>query len=416
MSAPPPSLVAPPPRHGRDFPVLDTLRAVGALAVLTTHATFWSGDYLRHGVLGTLFARLDVGVALFFVLSGFLLARPWLVAAMRAEPGPAPALGVYAQRRFLRIVPLYVVTVVVALVFIDENAGLGAVDWLSTLLMLDTISGTLFPAGLTQMWSLAAEVMFYLGLPALMALMLGRAPVWRAGRFWSVLLGLAALNVWWLVDGAARAGRLATDGAPLQWLPSYLTWFGVGLLLAAAHALDSAGRGTRLTRALRRLAGQPGACWTVAGALLVVSATPLAGPTMFTAPDTGDLLVKNLLYAAVALSVVLTGIWPTEGSTYARAASARPLRHLGWISYGIFCLHLPVLHLVMWTTGWELFEGHGPEIWLLALLGSVVAAEVAYRVVERPVLLWEERRRSARVARSSHPATTTTASSGTSAR
>ena len=72
-----------------EFPVLDTLRAVGALAVLTTHAAFWSGDYTQHGVWGTLLARLDVGVAIFFVLSGFLL-----VAAL-----PRPGRGRPARPR-----------------------------------------------------------------------------------------------------------------------------------------------------------------------------------------------------------------------------------------------------------------------------------------------------------------------------
>ena len=63
------------------FPVLDTLRAVGALAVLTTHVAFQSGAYVRHGVWGALLSRLDVGVAIFFVLSGFLLSRPYLARA-----------------------------------------------------------------------------------------------------------------------------------------------------------------------------------------------------------------------------------------------------------------------------------------------------------------------------------------------
>ncbi len=66
------------------FPHLDSLRAVGALAVLTTHAAFWGGEYTDNGTAGRFLARLDVGVALFFVLSGFLLSRAWLQAAADA--------------------------------------------------------------------------------------------------------------------------------------------------------------------------------------------------------------------------------------------------------------------------------------------------------------------------------------------
>ncbi len=70
------------------FPVLDALRAVGALAVLTTHVGFYAGQYEGHGTWGSFLARLDVGVALFFVLSGFLLSRPYLVSARTGRPRP----------------------------------------------------------------------------------------------------------------------------------------------------------------------------------------------------------------------------------------------------------------------------------------------------------------------------------------
>ena len=77
-----------------EFPVLDSLRAVGALAVLTTHVAFQSGAYVRDGTWGALLSRLDVGVAIFFVLSGFLLARPYLAraAARPAAPRHRPLL------------------------------------------------------------------------------------------------------------------------------------------------------------------------------------------------------------------------------------------------------------------------------------------------------------------------------------
>ena len=49
--------------------------------------------------------RLEVGVAIFFCISGFLLYRPFVVAHHRAQA--MPAVGAYAWRRFLRIVPAY---------------------------------------------------------------------------------------------------------------------------------------------------------------------------------------------------------------------------------------------------------------------------------------------------------------------
>lgn len=212
-------LVPPPPRSGADFPVLDTLRFVGALCVLTTHVAFWAGDYTRNGALGTLLARLDVGVALFFVLSGFLLSRPWLLAA--AEHRHAPATAPYLWKRGLRIVPLYVVTVLVALGLIGENASLGWADRLTTLFMLDTFVNPSLPAGLTHMWSLAVEVTFYLLLPLLMLVSLGRHRGLRPTRVLVVLVAMTAVTVWWHLAGATFAGE-RSQGSPLQWLPAYL--------------------------------------------------------------------------------------------------------------------------------------------------------------------------------------------------
>lgn len=382
------SLVPPPARSGPDFAALDALRAVGALCVLTTHVAFWSGDYTGNGFWGTLLARLDVGVALFFVLSGFLLARPWLAAT--ADRRPTPATPDYLWKRFLRIAPLYVVTAALALAFVRSNADLSWGDRIATLLMLDTFRSPLLPGGLTHMWSLAVEVTFYLALPALMVALLGRRRV-RAARGLRparVLVGIAALVVvtaWWHLDGAARVSP-HTDGAPLQWLPAYLSWFALGLLLALAHVLHERGAWERLTAPLVALGRQPGSCWALVAGLLLVAATPVAGPSMLDAPTPGQSLTKSLLYAVVGLLVVVTGVFADPASRYARGLSHPAARRLGWISFGIFCLHLPLLHLVMWATPWELFEGHGVPLWLLTLALSLVAAEVSYRLVERPAM------------------------------
>ena len=75
-----------------------------------------------------------------------------------------------------------------------------------------------------------------------------------------------------------------------------------------------------------------------------------------------------------------------NAARYSRAMGHPVGRRLGWISYGVFCLHLLVLHFVIWATGWPLFSGRGIAIWLLAVGLSLVAAELGYRLVERPAL------------------------------
>lgn len=368
------------PEH--ELPVLDTLRAIGALLVLTTHTAFQAGDYLRHGVWGTLMARFDVGVAIFFVLSGFLLARPWLARA--AAGGPAPSIWRYYEKRVLRIYPVYVVTVVIALVWIPENDDADLASWVSTLLLADPYTSEKLPHGLTQMWSLTAEVAFYAVLPPLMWLALGRVRALRPRRVLAVVAGMVAMSVFWIF-AVADPLQDRSSGAPGLWLPAFGSWFAVGIALALVHVLHQQGQLPDWVRPLLELARMPGVCWTMIGALILVAATPVAGPVMFQVGSHGQILTKHLLYAAIGGLMVLTGALGDRAGSYARIMSWRPLRHLGRISYGIFCIHLAVLARVYDVTGYTVFGGDGPQIWALTFVLSVAAAEVLYRVIEVPL-------------------------------
>ena len=90
---------------------LTGIRAVAALLVVATHAAYTTGKYPR-GYVGLVYSRLEIGVPIFFVLSGFLLFRPWVRAAMRGGPRKGePSVRRYARHRVRRIMPAYVVTV-----------------------------------------------------------------------------------------------------------------------------------------------------------------------------------------------------------------------------------------------------------------------------------------------------------------
>ncbi|MEI7058119.1 acyltransferase [Nocardioides sp. CCNWLW239] len=370
------------------FEGIDSIRALGALAVLTTHVAFWAGAYTDNGVLGVLLARLDVGVAVFFVLSGFLLGRPWLVRAVTSRP--APAAGPYLWKRFLRIAPLYVVTVAVALGLLRSNQGTGLRTWLVTLVMGNTYLDRSLPAGLTHMWSLAVEVAFYVLLPVIMVVLVGNRRRLTLRRF---VLGLAimaaATYVWGLLAVPLLEERISA--MPAQWLPAYLLWFAAGLLLALVQVVREQKLRPGYAGRLVTLARLPGSAWLLVGGLMLVASTPIAGPTMLTSPSPAEVVVKHTLYAAVAFVVVATAVFADPAGVYGRLLAHRFSQWLGRISYGIFCLHLPVLHLVMWVTGWKVFGGHGFQIWAMTVVISVVVAEVAYRLVEVPLARFRNR-------------------------
>src|ERR1700724_4188778 len=73
---------------------LTGIRAVAALLVMATHAAYTTGKY-THGYVGLVYSRMEIGVPIFFVLSGFLLFGPWVRAA---ESGRAPP----SVRRYAR--------------------------------------------------------------------------------------------------------------------------------------------------------------------------------------------------------------------------------------------------------------------------------------------------------------------------
>src|ERR1700691_422377 len=87
------------PRH---FPCFDGLRAIAAILVVLVHTSFASGFTVRSAA-GIYTARLEVGVSVFFLISGFLLYRPF--AASHIAGGAPPAIGKFWVRRFLRIMP-----------------------------------------------------------------------------------------------------------------------------------------------------------------------------------------------------------------------------------------------------------------------------------------------------------------------
>jgi len=72
--------------------------------VIGVHASFTSGFTIR-SPLGVYTSRLEIGVSVFFVISGFLLYRPF--AAAHLDGHPAPGARVFWGRRLRRIIPAY---------------------------------------------------------------------------------------------------------------------------------------------------------------------------------------------------------------------------------------------------------------------------------------------------------------------
>lgn len=355
------------PRAPQRVAALTGLRAPAALLIVATHAAFGTGQ-LTHGYLGALYARLEVGVPVFFALSGYLLFRPWLLATRTG--GPAPSVTRYARHRVRRIAPAYLVTVLIAYaLYTFRDAGPNPGHTWAGLLHHLTLTQIYPPMavlhqGLTQMWSLAVEVAFYAVLPLLAGLLLTvlcrRA--WRPGL---LLVGLALLGavtpVWLWVQHA-------TDLLPPTaniWLPAHLIHFVGGMALAVLHVAGVRCRGVFLL--------------PLAPVALLIVALPIAGSVTTAPVQPSEAIVRSTLYAVVAVGLLAPLVLDPDG-VFARLLGSRPVVWLGEISYEIFLVHVILMEIAMSSVlRWPVFTGSMVGLFLTTLALSVPVAWLLHR-------------------------------------
>ena len=302
------------------FPLVDALRAIAALLIVGYHVAFVSGGLGPEGT-GPWLSGLNVGVPLFFVISGFLLYRPW-VATRLAATAP-PSTRVYALRRALRILPAYWVALVLIVLLLGRE---GVFEWPGVLVYLGLAQAydpTRFTGGIGQAWTLTVEVAFYAALPLLaLAARRLRGPALRGE--WLLIGTLVAVSVVW------RAVVLATvDPADPAYFP---------LLVALPAQLDVFAGGMAL--AVLSAAGRE---WRGAAAGWLVAAAAYAALVLLRPDGLGArIVVEHELQAIVALGLLAPAVCGAGGPVRGLLAW-RPLAWVGLVSYGIYLWHLDVL-------------------------------------------------------------------------
>ena len=318
---------------------IQALRAVAALWVLAFHALpFFETLGGQLGPLRVLAASGYLGVDLFFVISGFIIARTF----GSRQPADAATVWRFVERRAWRIYLGYwpILVVAVAVYALMDPARLAGADpWRTVLLLSHRIPDLV----IGQAWSLSFELYFYLGF-ALLALVARRTGQVVVAAYAAVILSAN------LLEPATAKGFLANPGL-LELL--------AGMLLGQAEPAALGRRGMQAA-----LAG--------AAALFFIW-------LQFDAPP--RLLTVGLIGSAAWLLVLVADVAASRGHN-----RPSPLSRLGDSSYALYLIHYLLLEVFVWSA--DAAGLAGP--WLPMLFGLWLAAIVAiahaeYRWLERPL-------------------------------
>ena len=385
-------------RHqGADF-----VRAAACLLVLAHHLIQRLSPYaidpglrpiFQFGLMGSF------GVAAFFVLSGFLLSRPfWAAYDVGA---PMPSLKVYALRRAARILPGYWLALTATFllsftlfgVFLEQNLF---VRYLAGFLLINDFHyTTLFPVEFNgPLWSIGFEVTSYVILPVCLALVFVLRPWLRPGWggrvAWLLVIG-AALGAhylimrYWPIDNDMRGWNYGLIGGAKEWMPrfnpiGFFTIFAIGALAAGIQVRWANARNW-LFDALA-IIGLGAAAWTMAS---YMQRGQGEGWGLFNVPygfPVFPLAVALALAAAPSSRIVG---WLLDNPA---------ARYIAKISFGIYVWHFLVIEVVRQNWYGRLYHG-GVEVfseWLMvgaAVIGiTVLIAHVSYNALEAPVINW----------------------------
>jgi peptidoglycan/LPS O-acetylase OafA/YrhL len=348
------------------FPTIDILRGFAALSVVVYHLIehFNWKDYPNSGWL--LWFRVGwMGVDLFFVISGFVIA--WSAFSEIDQCGPHDFWRSFMRRRLARIAPLHYLTCLVFLAFIQPQLFFEGL--LANVATHAAFVHNLFPAYNGSInganWSLGTEMQFYL-------LMCFVAP-WLLRRYrWTVIAVFVLTSLLWrfvctqVFEVSGDRGVAALWMASTQ-LPGMLDEFAAGMALAMV-----------MRSPIRREWIAHSARWSlpIAALMIWLMFTVLWRFSYWDSP----LMVTffRSLMALTGLSILVAAC-ALNGKVWLFLTT--PLRYLGTISFGLYLWHLPVM-LSLKEVTWL-----GPERALPWVIGlTIIFASVSWHFFEQPLM------------------------------
>lgn len=363
---------------------LDGLRAIAAMAVVFHHVGFQSGATFG-GFWGRYLGRLDIGVPVFFVLSGFLLFTP--IAAAILDERPLRNTIEYLWRRAMRIYPAFWVALAVIVLFTSESLGFGG--FVTTTLLAHIYWPDFALGPIPQAWSLATEISFYLLLPFVARLL--RA--WlkhrhRDERFTLLLMFVAScylLSVFFKVAVLSWQNRLGN--VAVLWLPAMLDYFAIGMFLAVMRVGYKPKSAERAR--LSRIASKGGWWWATAALLFHVVAQHLGLALGLDVASWPREIGRQIVYGMIGFALLFPLTFSdSDASWVQRFTASKPLAYLGKISFSVYLWHMVfIAHPLGFMTNIfgdvVQFEANFVRLFLIAVPPTLLAAVASYHLVER---------------------------------
>ncbi len=366
-----------PPRPQR-FLGLEGYRGIAALGIVVYHVYQHidgnSKDSLgaRGDVGFTALHGLDGAVSLFFVLSAFLLTLPFITTALNGAE--TPSARSFLSRRAARVLPLYVVAILVVWSARNINLPGTLTDLFEHLTFTQVYDNRYIFYTIGPAWSLAIEIQFYILLAALgtlgVRLARGRSRRWIITTTASFLSLVAVSSLAWKLVAWLVIGVAGDDWKVWFGLPAKADEFALGALLALLVAVRRPLLKERHAAALALLG---------VGIVAIALATRPAGAGEHAAFHT---------VAAVGFTLIIGASVMCPSFFMNRVLIFGPIALMGTVSYSLYLWHEPLMILLDNRGLLPHGGGYGAFAWGLAVVVplAIAVSWVSYQAIERPGL------------------------------
>ena len=388
----------------------DGVRAIACLMVMLHHAfQRLSPQELVPNVveLQKFFWNGQVGVAVFFVLSGFLLSEPFWRAW--SDGRAQPSLKTFAIRRWARIAPAFWLNLVIVFalsLWLVPDVPDRILRFLAGLSFTSSLTWqTFFPVDINlPLWSIGYEVFSYAAL-GVGALIWFRLPVRRSIlvgiAYWilvlAVVLVVHQLLLWFTIpDEDGKGWMFGPYGGAKAWWPDYNP---VGFFAIFLIGILSAGLSTGLGRLLVSRWFAP---WRWPFDLAVLVALYLGFRILWETRALDDFgfsfPTMPYYFPAFPLMVGAVLVFAPHSGFVGKWLDNRTFSFIATISFGLYIWHYALLEIAriwLWPDDFGTYGVADATDWLFRIVGvyfvAFVLATLSWYFFERPIVTWSRR-------------------------